>query len=157
MFAETTFRQAFDIACTAINLSNLPDHDVPVFLTGPSLGGTSLPYTAIIPQIEDLLLAYINTPYGERYKLTTKGDLIADAMQRYYGDQLHTIVDRVQTVSTRQIDEEHWRIRSLVFAKGEKSPGDHYIRIRGRDLKVEWEASVGYWSCCPKTYRAGDV
>ena len=38
--------------------------------------------------------------------------------------------------------------------KGEKAPGDHYIRIRDRSLKIEWEASAGYWSMPPKTYRA---
>ncbi|MCH8045113.1 MAG: CHAT domain-containing protein [Planctomycetes bacterium] len=154
VFAETTFRQAFDLACTAIDLNNLPDHDVPVFLTGPNLGGDTLLYTALIPQFEDLLLAYINAPYDQRYKFTTKGDAIREKMGRFYGEQLHTIVDKVTVVSTRQIDDEHWRIRSAVLVKGEKASGDHYLCVRDRSIQIEWEASVGYWSMPPKTYLA---
>lgn len=154
VFAETTFRQAFDLACTAIDLSNLPDHDVPVFLTGPAVGGDILPYTALIPQIEDVLLAYINAPYDERYKFTTKGESIRENVAKFYGEQLHTIVDKVVVISTRQIDDENWHIRSAIYVKDEKAPGDHYIRVSGRTIQVEWEASVGYWSKPPKTYLA---
>lgn len=107
VFAETTFRQAFDLACTAIDLGNLPNSDVPVFLTGSSIGESALPYTALIPQFEDLLLTYINSPFDERYKYTTKGDKIREAMQRYYGDQLHAVADSVTVFSTRKIDDEH--------------------------------------------------
>jgi hypothetical protein len=154
VFAETTFRQAFDLACTAIDLGNLPDSDVPIFLTGPSVGESTLPYTALIPQFEDLLLTYINSPFDERYKYTTKGEKIREAMQKFYGDQLHTIVDSVMVLSTRKIDDEHWRVRSRIVVKNEKGSGDHYVRVRGRDLKIDWEASAGYWSMPPRTYRA---
>lgn len=154
VFAQTTFRQAFDLACTAIDLSKLPDHDVPVFHTGPALGSATLPYTALIPQIEDLLLAYINAPYEARHAMTTKGNAIRETMARFYGEQLHTIADKVTVISTRQIDDEHWRVRSLVHVKGEKAPGDHYIRVTGRTIQIEWAASVGYWSMPPKTYLA---
>jgi hypothetical protein len=154
IFAETTFRQAFDLACTAIDLSNLPDPEVPVFLTGPSLGSETLSYTALIPQFEDLVLTFINAPYEQRYKFTTKGDAISEEMIRFYGEQLHTIVDKVTVISTRQIDDEHWRIRSAVLVKGEKTLCDHYLRVRGRTIQIEWEASVGYWSMPPKTYLA---
>lgn len=154
VFAETTFRQAFDLACTAIDLNNLPDHNVPVLLTGPAVGGNILPYTALIPQIEDLLLAYINTPYSERYKFTTKGDAIRDTMGKFYGEDLHTVVDKVVIVSTRQNDAENWRIRSTIYVKDQRAPGDHYVRIRGRTIQVDWEATVGYWSMPPKAYLA---
>ncbi|MEZ6057462.1 MAG: CHAT domain-containing protein [Planctomycetaceae bacterium] len=154
VFAETTFRQAFDLACTAIDLNNLPDYEVPVFLTGPALGGDILPYTSLIPQMEDLLLAYINAPYDERYKFTTKGDSIRETMATFYGEQLHTMVDKVVIISTRRIDDQNWRIRSAIHFKGEKAPGDHYIRVNGRTIQIEWEASSGYWSVPPKTYLA---
>ena len=154
VFAGTTFRQAFDIACTAIDLGNLPDYDVPVFLTGPALGATTLPYTALIPQIEDMLLAYINTPYAERCSFTTKGDQLREAMAKFYGEQLHTIVDKVTVISTRQINEDHWRVRAAIYVKDEKSSADYYIRVRGRSLQIEWEASVGHWSMPLKAYLA---
>ena len=154
VFAATTFRQAFDLACTAIDLNNLPDQNVPVFLTGPAVGDDILPYTALIPQIEDLLLAYINSTFEERYKFTTKGDSIRGPMAMYYGEQLHGVVDKVVIFSTRQIDDENWRIRCAVYVKGEKSPMDYYVRVFGRTIQVEWEATVGYWSRPPKTYLA---
>lgn len=154
VFAETTFHQAFNLACTAINLSNLPDHDVPVFLTAPEMGGTKLAYTALIPQFEDLLLVFFNSPYEDRYKYTTKGESIQEMMLRYYGEQLHTIIDKVAVLSTRQVDDEHCRIRSVLYVKGEKVATDHYISVKGRSIKIEWSASVGYWSVPPKTYLA---
>ena len=75
-------------------------------------------------------------------------------MARFYGEQLHTIVDKVTVISTRQIDEEHWRVRSAVYVKDEKIPVDHYVRVSGRTLQTEWAASAGYWSMPPKTYLA---
>ena len=154
VFAGTTFRQAFDLACTAIDLDNLPDADVPVFLTGPALGNTTLPYTALIPQIEDVLLAYLNAQYEERYAFTTKGEEIRDAMLRFYGEQLHTVVDKVTVISTRKIDNQQWRIRAAVQVKDEKVSADYYVRVNGRTIQLDWEASVGYWSMPPKTYLA---
>lgn len=154
VFAQCTFRQAFDIACTAIDLSNLPDHEVPVFLTGSESGGERLAYTNLIPQFEDIILAYLNAPYDQRYKFTTKGITIRDHMCRFYGELLHSRFDKVTVISTRRIDNEHWRVQSSLFAKGEKAAGDHYLRVRNRCIQVEWEASVGHWSMPPKTYLA---
>jgi hypothetical protein len=154
VFAETTFRQAFDIACTAIELSNLPDKDVPVLLTGPNLGSDTLAYSSLIPQIEDTLLAYFNAPFSDRYKFTTRGVEIADAMRKYYGDGLHITVEKVSVASMRKVDEDYWQVRVLMFAHGEKEAKDYYLRIRDREIRVEWEASVGYWTVPPTTYRA---
>lgn len=154
VFAATTFRQAFDIACTSIDLNNLPDHDVPVLLTGPSLGNTMLNYTARIPMIEDGLLTYFNAPFEERYVLTTKGEAIREKMSRFYGDQLHAVIDKVTVVSARQIDNDHWKVRSMIYFKGGSASVDQYIRLTDRSIQIEWEASVGYWSMPPKTYLA---
>jgi hypothetical protein len=85
VFAEAAFRTAFDIACTAIDLDNLPDVDAPVFLTAPHLSLPSLTYTADIPEIERVLFAYFNAPFQERWKYTTAGEALKDRMKEYYG------------------------------------------------------------------------
>lgn len=47
VFAGTDFRTAFDLGCTALDLNNLPDAGVPIFMTGPHLELTELHYSAI--------------------------------------------------------------------------------------------------------------
>jgi hypothetical protein len=110
IFAGTDFRVAFDFGCTAINLHNLPDTEAPVFLTSPQLGGTNLQYTENIPEIENTLHAYLNTPYAERHGFTTKGEKLADAMRTFYGERDQHAVTKVTVVAKRHIEGSYWRL-----------------------------------------------
>jgi hypothetical protein len=154
VFAGTTFRMAFDIACTAIDLSQLPQSEVPVFFAGPAVGNTTVQYTAMIPAVEDLLLAYMNTPHAERYTYTTKGAAIKEQMARYYGDKLHTRIDSVTVVSTNEIAPGYWNIRVHLHLHGHIQQQFYCVNYQNNSAKVEWEASVGYWSTPPKVYLA---
>ena len=130
VFAGSDFRVAFDVGCTAIDLHNLPDTDSPVFLTSPQLGGTDLAYTENTPEIENVLHAYLNTPFTERYRFTTKGEQLTDAMKQFYGDRMITPVSEVTVISKQQIDSRHWRVRSRLLAAGKRSEFDCYLRMR---------------------------
>jgi hypothetical protein len=154
VFAGTTFRQAFDIGCTAIDLSNLPGPEVPVLLTGPALGSETLSYTALIPQFEDFILAYINAPFEWRYTFTTKGEALRETMNRSYAESLQTIAEKATVISTRQIDDLHWKVRTLIQLKGLSQRCDYYLRVEDRQIQVDWEATTGYWSMPVKTYLA---
>jgi hypothetical protein len=154
IFAGTDFRVGFDLACTAIDLHNLPDAQVPAFLTAPHLGGAELEYTESVPEIETVLHAYLNTPHADRHRFTTKGDALADAMRVYYGDAMLAAVSRVTVVSKRRLDRRHWKVHARVEVAGERVFRDYYIRVDGRSVQVDWEASVGYWSKPVKTYLA---
>lgn len=151
IFAGTSFRVAFDLACTAIDLHGLPEAEVPIFLVSPQLGGTELVYTEDIPEIENIILAYLNTPYGERYRFTTKGEKLVEAMKQYYGDSMPVTTREVVVVSKQQVDEQYWRVRVRSEGIGED---DFFLRIRGRSVMIEWEATVGLWSTPVKTYLA---
>lgn len=154
IFAGTDFRVGFDLACTAIDLHNLPDAKVPVFLTAPHLGGTELAYTETVPEIETVLHAYLNTPYAERHRFTTKGEALADTMRRYYGDAMLTQISRVTVISKRRIDRRHWKVNARVEVTGDRAFRDYYLRVEGRSVLVDWEASVGFWSKPVKMYLA---
>lgn len=154
IFAGTDFRVGFDLACTAIDLHNLPDAKVPVFLTAPHLGGAELAYTAQVPEIETVLHAYLNTPHADRHRFTTKGEALADTMRRYYGDAMLAAVSRVTVISRRQLDRRHWKVHARVEVAGERVFRDYYVRVEGRSVLIEWEASVGYWSKPVKMYLA---
>lgn len=154
IFAGTDFRVGFDLACTAIDLHNLPGAKVPVFLTAPHLGGVELAYTAQVPEIETVLHAFLNTPHAERHRFTTKGDALAETMRRHYGDAMLAAASRVTVISKRRVDRQHWKVHVRVEIAGERVFRDYYVRIDGRSVLVEWEASVGYWSKPVKTYLA---
>lgn len=155
VFAGADFRLAFDIASTSIDLHNLPGTDVPVFRTSPQLGGISLAFTEDIPEIENVLLAYLNAPYTERYQFTTKGESIREAMRSYYGDdRMQSVLTKVTVLAKRRLDAEHWKVRCRVESHRDAAVATYYLRIRDRDIRVEWEASAGYWSMPVKTYLA---
>src|SRR5580765_6688680 len=94
VFAGTSFRVAFDFGCTALDLHNLPDTDVPTFLTSPQLGGSQLEYTENVQEIENFIHAYLNTPVPERHRFTTKGDLLVETIRQYYGDKTATPISK---------------------------------------------------------------
>jgi hypothetical protein len=154
IFAGTDFRVGFDLACTAIDLHNLPDAKVPVFLTAPHLGGVELQYTAQVPEIETVIHAYLNTPHADRHRFTTKGEGLADTMRRFYGDAMLAAVSRVTVISKRQIDRPHWKIHARVEVAGERVFRDYYVQVEGRSVLIDWEATVGYWSKPVKMYLA---
>ena len=154
VFAGTTFRQAFDIGCTAIDLSNLPGPDVPVLLTGPALGSVTLSYTELIPQFEDFIMAYVNTPFEQRCAFTTKGEALRDTMLRAYNNSLQTIVEKVSVISARQINDHHWKVRASLQVKNISQHFDYYLRVEDRKIQIDWEATTGYWSMPVKTYLA---
>lgn len=154
VFAGVDFRKAFDLGCTTIDLHNLPDTDVPAFLTSPQLGGITLDYTEVIPEIEDLLHAYLNTPYAERHRFTTKGEQLVDAMKQYYGDRMLLPVGAVQFLTKRIIDDHHWKVLARLEGTSGKGSYDYYIQIKDRSVRIDWEATVGYWSMPVKTYLA---
>jgi hypothetical protein len=154
IFAGTDFRVGFDLACTAIDLHNLPDAKVPVFLTAPHLGGAELVYTAQVPEIETVIHAYLNTPHANRHRFTTEGVALADTMRRFYGDAMLAAVSRVTVISRRQIDRRHWKVHARVEVAGERVFRDYYVRVEGRSVLIDWEATVGYWSKPVKMYLA---
>lgn len=148
VFAGTNFRTAFDLGCTALDLNNLPDADVPIFMTGSHLEPTELHYSAHISEIERVLYSYFNTPFSERWKYTTTGEPLRAIMEKHYAGEMHRLVPKVSAISMKQITGEHWVVavdagRSLM-----------YMRIKNRSVSVEWEASVGLWSVPVKTYLA---
>lgn len=147
VFAGTDFRTAFDLGCTALDLNNLPDANVPVFMTGSHLRPTELHYSGYIPEIETVLYSYFNAPFNERWKYTTTGESLSAVMERYYAGDLLRLVSKVSVISLKQIAGEHWLVDVGRL-------GLMYMRIRDRSVLVEWEASVGLWSIPVKTYLA---
>lgn len=154
LFAGTDFRVGFDLACTAIDLHNLNEANVPVFLTAPHLGGTDLSYTVSVPEIETVLHSYINTPHADRYRFVTKGDALVDTMLQYYGESMLAATSRVTLISKRRIDRRHWKVRARLEISGERVYRDYYVQVESRSILIDWEASVGFWSTPVKTYLA---
>jgi hypothetical protein len=154
LFAGTDFRVGFDLACTAIDLHNLNEANVPVFLTAPYLGGTYLSYTESIPQIETVLHSYINTPHADRYRFATKGDALAGTMRQHYGESMLAAFNQVTVISKRRIDRRHWKVHARLDIAGDRVYRDFYVQLEGRSVLIDWEASVGYWSKPVKTYLA---
>lgn len=147
IFAGTDFRTAFDLGCTALDLNNLPDSNAPVFMTGARLKASELHYSADIPEIEQVLYSYFNTPFDERWKFTTKGEALRKTMRKYYGQTMHHQRSSVRVRSVKQIANEHW----IVDIGNDDL---YYIHVKYRNVLIEWEASVGLWSIPVKTYRA---
>jgi hypothetical protein len=154
VFAGTDFRTAFDLACTALDLNNLPDSGVPTFMTSPHLAVASLSYNANIPEIERVLYAYLNTPYADRWRFTTTGHSLLPSITQFYGERVHRSVDKVQVLGMNAIDAEHWRVLVRIAAGEDKAETTFYLRIRNRTLLIDWEATVGLWSMPAKTYLA---
>ncbi len=154
VFAGTNFRVAFDLGCTAIDLHNLPGSDVPMFLVGPQKGGGELAYTEDIPEIENVILAYWNTPYAARYEFATRGSLLTKGMEQYYRGKEPTSAAKVAVISKQKIDNLHWKVQVQVDTEGGWYRTAYYLRIEGGDIKIDWEASVGLWSMPVKTYFA---
>ena len=154
VFAGTDFRTAFDLGCTALDLNNLPDSDVPIFMTGSHLEKSTLSYTSHIPEVERVLYAYFNTPYHERATLTTAGDVLQGDIVKYYGEKLHRAVDKVQVLAMKLLTEDQWRVAVEVSGGSDRQQTVVYVRIRNRSVLVEWQASVGFWSLPVKTYLA---
>jgi hypothetical protein len=149
IFAATDFRTAFDLGCTALDLNNMQDSDVPVFMTGSRLESTTLSYSALVPEIERTVYAFCNAPFTERYSFTTKGESSKPAMDKYYRASMHRPVRSVRVVSMKQIEADHW----IVDISGSEFD-ILYVRIKDRSVLIEWEASVGLWSIPPKTVIA---
>jgi len=149
VFAGTNFRTAFDLGCTALDLNNLPDADVPIFMTGSHLEPTVLSYSANIPEIERILYSYLNTPFNDRARFTTTGEPLRPIIEKHYGGQMHQNVKKVSVISMKSITDEQWCV--VVACPGQILI---YVRIRNRSVLVEWEASVGLWSIPIKTYLA---
>lgn len=154
IFAGTNFRVAFDLGCTAIDLHNLPGSDVPTFLVGPQNGGGGLAYTGDIPEIENVILAYWNTPYDSRYKFTTKGGLLAEVMERFYKDSGPVSATKVTVISKQKIDDLHWKVEVQLETAEGRQVRFYYLRIKDQDVEIDWEASVGLCSMPIKTYLA---
>ncbi|QOJ19878.1 MAG: CHAT domain-containing protein [Gammaproteobacteria bacterium] len=149
VFAGTDFRTAFDLGCTALDLNKMPDADVPVFMTGSHFAPKVLSYSAHIPEIERILYSYFNTPFYDRAIFTTTGERLRPIIEKYYGERMHRNIEKVHVINMKQISNEIWCIEvantEIRFM---------YIRIRGRSILIEWEASVGLWSIPIKTYLA---
>jgi hypothetical protein len=149
LFAGTDFRTAFDLGCTALDLNNMPDSEVPVFMTGSRLEPVTLSYTALIPEIERTVYAFCNSPFAERYQLTTNGEASKLVMDKYYRASMHSPIKNVRVLSMKQIDTDHW----LVDISGSEF-NILYVRIKDRSVLIEWEASVGLWSIPARTVVA---
>lgn len=149
VFAGTSFRTAFDLGCTALDLNRLPDADVPVFMTGASLKPSALAYSAMVPEIENVLYAYFNTPFSDRARFTTSGKAIDAKIKQFYGERMHRTVEKVRVLSMMAVNEVQWRVE-VASAEARLI----YIRVQERKVLIEWEASVGLWSIPIKTYLA---
>ena len=149
VFAGTDFRTAFDLGCTTLDLNKLLDAEVPVFMTGSHLEPTVLSYSAYVPEIENILYSYFNTPFSDRAKFTTTGDSLCQKITEYYGDRIHRSVKKVCVRGMKAITNEQWCVE--IFGGESRLI---YVRIRNRSILVEWEASVGLWSIPVKTYLA---
>lgn len=150
VFAATDFRTAFDLGCTALDLNNMQDSDVPVFMTGTRLEPVTLSYSALVPEIERTVYAFCNTPFGERYPFTTAGETSKPVMDKYYRASMHRPVrGSVRVVSMKQIDADHW----IVDISGSEF-NILYVMIKDRSVLIEWEASLGLWSIPPNTVVA---
>ena len=152
LFAGTDFRMAFDLGCSALDLHNLPDVNVPEFLTAPHLGNTTLLYSAMVPEIERILLAYKNAPFLDRASFTTTGLSLVTTLKRHYGENIHHECRRVRVLGMASIGDDCWRVECQILERGTKNTSIYYIRIRGMSVLVEWEASVGLWSVPATTF-----
>ena len=108
-------------------------------------------YTEDIPEIENFLLAYLNTPYAERYRFTTRGNKIEHVIKQWYGDSMLEQNSWVRVISRKQIDSHHWKVRATADTAGIE---DYYLRLCERSIKFDWEATVGCWSMPVKAYIA---
>ena len=154
IFAGTTFKTAFELGCTAIDLQNLAEADIPIFKTGPAHGGLELAYSDYVRHIEDTLLAYWNSPAESRHLFTTKGENLKETINSHYSDRMLVPASEVKVLSQQKIDDEHIRVLVSVNPAGQSTVKEYYVRISGRDVKVDWEASVGHWSMPIVTYLA---
>lgn len=145
VFAGTGFRSAFDLGCTALDLNNLPDSDVPVFLTGTNGIGDEFKYAAVIPEIERVIYDYINTPFEMRAKFTTGGVSIQPAMSRFYSSFIHKKTTDVCVEGYKKISENRWIIKTTTNQKV-------YVFVRERSVLIDWEATVGLWSVPARTF-----
>ncbi len=149
VFAGTDFRTAFDLGCTSLDLNNMTDSEVPVFMTGSRLSPITLPYTALIPEIERIVYAFCNSPFTARYQFTTKGETLKPVIDKYYRTSMPRPVRKVHVESMRQIDTTHWiaKVTSSEFKI-------LYVKIKDRSILIDWEASVGLWSIPARTVLA---
>jgi len=154
IFAGTDFRAAFDLACTTLELHNLPDTNVPVILFGNSANKQKLLYNAQVPDLEQFLLAYVNTPYLERARLTTTGDAILPMVERHYGDRMLCLIDTVRVNSLQNLVDDIWRVAVTVCSSEKSADTEFYCRVSNRSILLEWEASVGLWSVPLGTFIA---
>lgn len=155
VFAGTDFRMAFDLGCSALDLKNLPDSDAPVFMTGAHLENTELSYTSRVPEVERVLFSYLNSPFTDRAVFTTTGEECATEMIRHYGEHMRRNVDKVQVQSMDAMDDDRWRVAvDITAGEDRQTTTIFYLRIRDRNVLVEWEASVGLWSVPVTTYLA---
>ncbi len=152
VFAGTDFRTAFDLGCTTLDLNSFPDKDVPVFLTSPHLERTTLTYTAHVPEVERVLLAYLNTPFSDRWSHTTTGEPLLPTLRQHYGERMLEPVSRVRVRSMDRIEGESWRVAVDIRASRRTAASVFYFDIHERTVLLEWEASVGLWSVPPKSY-----
>ena len=149
VFAGTDFRTAFDLGCTSLDLNNMADSEVPVFMTGSRLSPITLPYTTHIPEIERIVYAFCNSPFTERYHLTTKGEASKPAMEKHYRTSMPRPARKVRVDSMKQIDAAHW----VVEVTGSEF-NILYVTIKDRSVLIDWEASVGLWSIPARTVLA---
>jgi hypothetical protein len=149
VFAGTDFRTAFDLGCTSLDLNNMDDSDVPVFMTGSRLEPVTLPYTALIPEIERTVYAFCNSPFAERYRFTTTGEELAPILEKYYRTSMRRTVKDVRVSSMKEIATDQW----IVEMWGAEFK-HVYVKVKDRSVLIEWEATVGLWSIPPKTVVA---
>lgn len=162
IFSGSSFRSAFELGGLSIDLNGLPQSKVPVFKTSPRVGGETLRYSEDVPLIESAILTYLNTPFADRWQLTTRGEAIKEAMLAYYAGKAQPVAQAVQFAGKEQLDGEHWRILVNIQAPGGRSAHqDFYVRIHGRSVLLDWEATAGLWSIPPNVFKAngadGDV
>jgi hypothetical protein len=154
VFAGTDFRTAFDLGCTTLDLNNLPDSEVPSFLTSPRLEHTTLLYNAHVPEVERVVHAYLNTPFTERATLTTTGEPLTRTLREFYGERMQPPIDRVRVLSMQHVEGDNWKALVDLRAGRHRDRHTYYLQIRNRQILIEWEATVGLWSVPPKTYLA---
>lgn len=154
IFADTSYRIAFNLGCSALDLNRLPSADAPIFMPAPHLAAPTLSYTSCVPEVESLLYRYFNTPFEQRAPLTTTGESLAPTLKRHYGEQWRRDIESVTVLDMTLISEDQWRVAAELRAGSIVQQNTCYVQIKQKSVLLEWEATVGLWSMPPKVFLA---
>jgi hypothetical protein len=150
IFAGTDFRTAFDLACTCLDLNKLDNSDVPIFIAGNHLDEVTIAYEAIIPEIERVLYAYMNTPFENRWKFTSTGESLKPKLKEFYGEKLLKTVNKVQVKAIQRINGRYLKVETNLRIS--RTNQFYICSSNNKNVKIDWESTVGLWSLPVKVF-----